>query len=230
MHEPSIGFCVSWGWEIGKGFSSFFMGIWEICIGIDVIGRGSNIELMPPTFIPIFNPGMPLLFSILGEFPRFVFGNPLECCCDIVTLCEFCILVNGAVVLIIFSNWLCIDICASPCDKFIFKFVILILPKFRFEAAILVGIMFTDFTSGSKLRLVLLLVLFVVWDVWINEDSFLTASVWSKVGCVWINEDSFLIASVWSKDCVVGTEAIQNTYTIWLFYICFSCNKILFYE
>jgi len=207
MYEPSIGFCVSWGWEIGKGFSSFLRGIWDICIGIDAIGRGSNIELMPPIFIPMFNPGMPLLFSILGgEFPRFVFGNPLECCCDIVTLCEFCILVNGAVVLMIFSNWLCMDICVNPCDKFIFKFVILILPKFRLEA-ILVGIIFTGFISGSKLRLVLLLVLFE-WDVWINEDSFLIASVWSKVGCVWINEGSFLTASAWSmEDCVVGTEA-----------------------
>lgn len=209
LYEPSIGFCVSWGWEIGKGFSSFLMGSWEICIGIDTMGRGSNIDPILPMFIPMFNPGMSLLFSILGgEFPRLVFGKPLECCCDIVTLCEFCILVND-VVLIMLSNWLCIDMCAaSPCGRFIFKFAILILPKFRLEA-ILAGIIFTDFTSDSKFKLVLLLVLLVVWDVWMNDDSFLSASVWSKEGCcAWIKEGSFLIACDGSKGCVVGTEAI----------------------
>lgn len=95
-------FCGSCGCEICRGFSSFFMGI---CIGIETMGRGSNIEAMPPMFIPKFNPGIPLLLSILGgELPRLALGNPLECCCDIATLCEFCMLLSGAVVLIMFSS------------------------------------------------------------------------------------------------------------------------------
>lgn len=130
---------------------------------MDTIGMESNIELIPPIFIPIFNAGIPLLFSMLGgELSRFIFGNPLECCCDIVTLCEFCIFGNGAVVLIMPSSGLCMDMCVdSPCDKFIFKFAILILPKFILEA-IFVGIILTDFTSDNKFKLALLFVLLAV--------------------------------------------------------------------
>lgn len=65
---------------------------------------------------------------------------------------------------------------ASPCGKLMFRLAILILPRFKLDA-MLVGIMLTaGFTSGSRLKLVVLLLL-AACDVWMNDGSFLIASV-----------------------------------------------------
>lgn len=129
---------------------------------METIGSGSKIDpiTMLPILIPMFNPETPLLFSMLGgEFSRFALENPLECCCDIVMLCVFCILVNGDVVLIMLSRELCMDVCmwaAKPCCKFMFILAMLILPRFKLDA-MLVGIMLTGFfNSGRRFKFVLL--------------------------------------------------------------------------
>lgn len=186
-NSPSIfgGICA---WLIGRDLSSFLADNCGICIGIETSGTpGSKIEAIPDMFmLPKLKPGMPLLFNKLGgEFSRFALENPLECCCDIVIVWEFCRL---AVVLIRLSSWLCIDICANPCCRFIFILAMLICPIFRLEAT-LVDIMFTaGFTSGRRFRLELLFAECDVWIIGIWDSFFDVDKAWSKLVCVVVTD------------------------------------------